>query len=138
MGPAIALVLALGVAVGGVMTMALRALSEADGRRDAEKRAAEQKGRGDLLDCNLTSLAAQLADITVLHREEKERADRLADAHAKMVAQIAQRGSAGSYNFLLSLIAEAQTAPGGEGPRSLPQPASTDAGLGTELLRPGD
>jgi len=125
------------VATGGVLTMGLKALSAERRVTAAEKRAGEQKARGDALDVNLTGLAAQLSDMTNRHREEKERADHADDTVAQMLTEMAARPATGSYAVLLQIIA-ARHAERRDGTRAMPAPASTVAGLDTGLLKPGE
>lgn len=132
--PVTAAVLALAgysvTVLASVLVLAFRCLG-------AERRAGEQKARGDCLDVNLTGLAAQLADMTNRHREEKERADHADDTVAQMLAEMAARPAAGSYAVLLQIIA-AKHAERRDGSRAMPAPAGAHDGLDTELSRPGD
>lgn len=122
---------ALGLgAIGGVLTLALKALA-------SERRAGEQKARADALDINLTGLAAQLADTNSLRLQEKQRADRLDDAYAQLLSEMAARGATGSYAVLLQIIAAAK-ANGGDGARGVHSPIGTDGGADTRLLKPGE
>lgn len=104
----------------------------------ATKRTGEQKARADVLDVNITGVAAQLADMTTRHKEQKERADKLSDLHAKMLVEMAGLPSAGSYQRLLSLIAAAQGTPAGDRQGGVPAPEPTEPGLDSRLLSPGE
>lgn len=123
---------ALGVAIvfaGVALPLAIIGFREATGRRHAEVRAA-------IADVNQTSLASMLADSTTREKEATQRADRLAAAHQKILLQLAARGPAGSYAFLLQIMSEADAAEGGDGNAIVPTPRSADVAAGTELLDP--
>lgn len=102
----------------------------------AEKRAAEQNGRAQVLDVNLTSLAAQLADVTNKAREEEERGDRLDDLFAKVLVRAAGPVR-GSYDELLQEVRD-YYAKRGDGSTEVHQPASAGTAGPDELLKPGE
>jgi Skp family chaperone for outer membrane proteins len=129
-GSALVVLAAVAVALGAVLTLALKALSEAHGRIDAERRYGEQKSRADMLDVNVTSVVANLA-------EEKARADRLTAANSKLLAEIASLPAGGSYQRLLQIIAEAHDPNGGHGPLAVPAAVEAKPGDDTTLLAPG-
>lgn len=83
-------------AIGGVLTLALKALA-------SERRAGEQKARADMAEVNQTSLAAMLAD-------EKNRGDRLEDANATLLAELAGLDANGSFGRLLKVLGSSKTA----------------------------
>lgn len=119
-------------ALVGVITMALKALS-------AERRAGEQKARGDVGDVNQTALATMLSDMTNQRNEEKARVARLRKALAGLQAQIVSGPVNGSAARLLQAIATA-TAEDDHDSRELPEPVSADtsAPRDSDLLRPGE
>lgn len=119
------------LSLAAIVALAWRALSEQKARGQAETRAAE-------LGINLTDMTAAYSDVTKKHEEQKNRADRLSKAYANLLSEVARRNSAGSYQWLLRLIAEAQADATGDHPGSVPAPGGANAGLDTRLLKPGE
>lgn len=127
MGAAIAVALAVAAASAAVLTLAIKALG-------AERRAGDQKARADALDVNLTGLAAQLAEMTNRHREEKQRADGLDDLFAQVLTRAAGPAR-GSYELLLAEV-RAYYAKRGDGARAVHPSASPGTPGPDDLLDP--
>jgi hypothetical protein len=118
---------ALGVAAA-LTTAFLNALSQAKGRRE------EAVGRAKA-EALATALSTQLTDSINREQEQKQRADRLDDAYAKMLADIAAMPATGAFSRLLAIVSAAK-AHGSEGPRELSPPSGADARPDSGLLDP--
>jgi hypothetical protein len=113
---------------GTMLPLAVIAIRESTGRRNAEVAAARAEA-------NATSYATQLADMTTRFQQEKDRGDRLEEA----MSAIAAGPVLGAHERLLQALAAAAAARRhGEGV-VLESTASTESrGGDTDLLRPGE
>lgn len=107
----------------------IRALSAEKARGEADKRAA-------VLDANNTILQRDKADLADQLKLATERGDRLDDAFAKMLDEVASGASVGAYQRLLKIIAATKAARGGGSAPAVPAPTAAVHGPGSELLDP--
>lgn len=103
---ALAVLGSVAVAAGAVLTLALKALSEAKGRRE------EAVGRASA-EARVTSLSTQLTDSHAREQQEKDRADAFEKAFDDLLADAAADGRVdGAYQRLLQARAAARAARG--------------------------
>lgn len=127
---ALAILGAVAVSAGAVLTLALKALS-------AERRAGTEKARADVLDANHSMVAAQLADTAEQLKDAQERIDDLAN---ELVQCAADMPADGAYLRLLARLGVTRKTAGdhGDGASPVLHERSASGEDPDGLLPPGD